>query len=399
MAFRSVSCVWFACVLCAVSGPAAAGAAAHGGFEDVTAALGLDREPEAGAGDELPFDGFDEENGGLAVADIDGDGRLELYVSYGDEGPGRLFGWDGSRFAPLAGNRGLAPRRMDRAGYFIDLDGDDSPDFLSIQAGGAAVFRNDGAGRFREEAGAFGIRLDRETHSMAAGDYDNDGDLDLFFAHWDSPWNGQRPATQYLWRNDGRGRFEDVSRIVPIRPVETGASRFSQEFSFTPTFSDIDGDGDPDLLLAGDFGASQVLRNDAGRGFTDIAGHALTDENGMGAAVADYDGDGRVDIFIANHGAAPTVYRNVIDNGHRWLSVSLSGRFANPHGIGARVTVHTATGRQVQEVHLGTGYLSQAPPVLHFGLGEDRVVRSVEVSWPGPGGRGAVLRMYRSTVA
>ena len=518
MTFRSVSCVWFACVLCAVSGPAAAGADAHGGFEDVTAAIGLDRQPEAG--DELPFDGFDEENGGLAVADIDGDGRLELYVSYGDEGPGRLFGWDGSRFAPLAGNRGLAPRRMDRAGYFIDLDGDGSPDFLSIQAGGAVVFRNDGAGRFREEAGAFGIRLDRETHSMAAADYDNDGDLDLFFAHWDSPWNGQRPATQYLWRNDGRGRFEDVSRIVPVRPVETGASRFSQEFSFTPTFSDIDGDGDPDLLLAGDFGASQVLRNDAGRGFTDIAGHALTDENGMGAAVADYDrdgdldwfvtsifdpdksagqgttgnrlyrnlgggfedateeagvreggwawgacfadfdndghadifhtngwfvsvdpgergypatvvefqtdrsrlfmsngdgtftergaelgiehrgqgrgvvctdydGDGRVDIFIANHGAAPTVYRNAIDNGHRWLSVSLSGRFDNREGIGARVTVHTATGRQVQEVRLGTGYLSQAPPVLHFGLGEDRVVRSVEVSWPGPGGQGS----------
>ena len=273
MAFRSVSCVWFACVLCAVSGPAAAGADAHGGFEDVTAAIGLDRGPEAG--DELPFDGFDEENGGLAVADIDGDGRLELYVSYGDEGPGRLFGWDGSRFAPLAGNRGLAPRRMDRAGYFIDLDGDDAPDFLSIQAGGAAVFRNDGAGRFREEAGAFGIRLDRETHSMAAADYDNDGDLDLFFAHWDSPWNGQRPATQYLWRNDGRGRFEDVSRIVPVRPVETGASGFSREFSFTPTFSDIDGDGDPDLLLAGDFGASQVLRNDAGRGFTDIAGRLI----------------------------------------------------------------------------------------------------------------------------
>ena len=62
---------------------------------------------------------------------------------------------------------------------------------------------------------------------------------------------------------------------MPVRPVETGASGFSREFSFTPTFSDIDGDGDPDLLLAGDFGASQVLRNDAGRGFTDIAGRLI----------------------------------------------------------------------------------------------------------------------------
>ena len=486
------------------------------GFVDVTEAIGLDRELEAGAGDERLFGDFGKENGGLAFADIDGDGRLELYVSYGDAGPGRLFGWDGSRFAPLAGNRGLAPGRMDRAGYFIDLDGDGSPDFLSIQAGGAAVFRNDGAGRFREETGAFGIRLDRETHSMAAGDYDNDGDLDLFFAHWGNFWNGQRPATQYLWRNDGRGRFEDVSRIVPVRPVETGGSRFSKEYSFTPTFSDIDGDGYPDLLLAGDFGASQVLRNDAGRGFTDTAGHALTDENGMGAAVADYDrdgdldwfvtsihdsdgsagegttgnrlyrnrgggfedateeagvreggwgwgacfadfdndghadifhtngwyadvepgeggypatvvefradrsrlfmsngdgtftersaalgidhsgqgrgvvcadydGDGRVDIFIANHGAAPTVYGNVFETGNHWLTIDLAGQFANPQAIGARVVVHTASGSQTQEVRLGTGYLSQGPPTLHFGLGPDDRVTAVEISWPGPG--------------
>ena len=92
MAFRGLSRVWFACVACAVSGRGVAGADAHGGFEDVIAAIGLDREPEAGAADERRLGRFDEENRGLAFADIDEDGRLEIHVSHGNASRGRLFG-------------------------------------------------------------------------------------------------------------------------------------------------------------------------------------------------------------------------------------------------------------------------------------------------------------------
>ena len=107
MAFRGLSRVWFACVVCAVSGRGVAGADAHGGFEEFIAAIGLDPEPEAA--DERRLGSFDEENRGLAVADIDEDGRLELHVSHGNASRGGLFGWDSGRFAPLAGNRGLVP--------------------------------------------------------------------------------------------------------------------------------------------------------------------------------------------------------------------------------------------------------------------------------------------------
>lgn len=75
--------------------------------------------------------------------------------------------------------------------------------------------------------------------------------------------------------------------------------------SYTPTFADIDGDGDPDLLLTGDFGSSQVLRNDADIAFVDITGAEITDENGMGAAVGDYDRDGDPDWFVSNTVAGP----------------------------------------------------------------------------------------------
>ena len=502
-----------------VSGGTAQVGAAEGGragFEEVTESVGLGyrtgAEPEEGVRHREPVDG------GLSLSDIDSDGRLELYVAHGHGEIGRLFSWDGRRFVRLDGNLGIAPAAMDRAGYFLDFDHDGWPDFVSIHASGVQLFRNDGNRRFEEATGVFAIGSGGSTFSMAAGDYDADGDLDLFFAQWGKRWSGLRAVSHYLWRNDGKGRYEDVSHIVPIRPSASPYSTREQEFSLTPTFADIDNDGDLDILLTGDFGSSQILRNDAGIVFTDITGAAITDENGMGAAVGDfdrdgdmdwfvtsihdadgssgfgptgnrlyrnlgdgrfedvtglagvreggwgwgtciedfdndghpdlfhtngwfddyaenegvdreeeraefledpsrlfmsngdgsfseraselginhsgqgrgavctdYDGDGRVDILIANHGAAPTVYRNVFGNGNHWLAIDLVGQHANPHGIGALVTVRSEAGSQVQEVRLGGSYLSQAPPILHFGLGRDRIANSIEVRWPGPG--------------
>ena len=486
------------------------------GFIDVTGAVGLHYDAGTGDDDAPILDGMGYENGGLAFGDIDNDGGFELYVAHGQNGSGRLFAFDGDRFAPLADNRGIRPARMDRAGYFIDLDHDGWQDFVSIQSRQVQLFRNDGAGHFREATQQFGLRIGRDAHSMAAADYDGDGDLDLLFAHWDNTWAGE--PTHYLWRNNGRGRYEDVSRTLPIRPVKRRFVKFAKEYSFTPTFADIDADGDPDILLAGDFRSSQVLRNDAALRFVDTGGAVIDDDNGMGAAVADYDrdgdldwfvssihdadnrtelggtgnrlyrnidgsgvfedatesagvriagwgwgacfadfdndghadlfvtngwfdeslrasagpasdpdefgadpsrlfmsdgdgtfterasalgightgqgrgvvctdydADGGVDIFVANHGAAPTVYRNVFTTDNHWLTVDLAGRHDNPRAIGARVTVHTPSGRQVQEVRLGTAYLSQAPPTLHFGLGRDARVSAIEVVWPGPG--------------
>ncbi len=526
-ALRICACVSAATIACLAGLLPASGAAGANdgasvaprvGFVDVSEAVGLNYVVETGGGEDgtEPIEG-NLEDGGLALSDTDGDGRLELYVAHGTGAIGRLFSWNGRRFEPRAGNGGIAPSFMNRAGYFIDLDDDGAVDFLSIHGEGTQAFRNDGSGRFTEMPTPFGARVDRSFYSMAAADYDGDGDLDPFFAHWNRFWNDIRPPTGYLWRNDGRGRYEDVSHLVPVRPGAFGSSPGKRELSMTPTFSDIDGDGDPDVLLAGDFGTSQVLRNEIGAGYRDITDTAITDENGMGAAVgdydldgdmdwfvtsihdadgrsgygptgnrlyrnkgdgrfedatdvagvrrggwgwgacladfdndgrpdlfhtngwlggdvenargesrsftgfhedpsrlfmangdgtfteraselgvrhtgqgrgvvcADYDGDGRVDILIANRGAAPTVYRNVFERRNHWLAIDLKGRHANPMAVGARVTVRTASGSQVQEVRLGTAYLSQAPSTLHFGLGPDQVAQSVEVRWPGPG--------------
>ena len=305
--------------------PTSPASGVRAGFVNVTEAVGLSYLVETGdEEDAAELSEGRREDGGISLADIDGDGWPELYVAHGAGEPGRLFSWDGHRFVRSAENGGIAPTTLDRAGYFIDLDDDSVPDFLSIQAAGTQAFRNDGSGRFKELPTPFGTGTDRSVYSMAAADYDGDGDLDPFFAHWNLPWNGIRPPARYLWRNDGKGRYEDVSHTVPVRPGAIRDSEKKREFSLTPTFVDIDGDGDPDILLAADFGASQVLRNDGG-GFTDITGSAITDENGMGAAVGDYDLDGDMDWFVTSihdpDGSSrfgPTgnrLYRNVGD-GH-----------------------------------------------------------------------------------
>ena len=79
------------------------------------------------------------------------------------------------------------------------------------------------------------------------------------------------------------------------------------------------------------------------------------------------------------------MFLNDHQNDNHYVSIDLVGTGANPEAIGARVTVTSASGSQIDEVRLGTAYLSQGPATLHFGLGEDDSISAIDVSWPGPG--------------
>ena len=158
-----VSVAAFACLigLAAAAGAGDPASSARAGFVDVTEAVGLSYHVKPGNGqDGTETSEGDRAGGGLALADVDGDGRPELYVAHGSGETGRLFGWNGRRFQPRPGNGGIAPAAMDRAGYFIDLDDDGVPDFLSIHAEGTQAFRNDASGRFAEMPGPFGSGAD-----------------------------------------------------------------------------------------------------------------------------------------------------------------------------------------------------------------------------------------------
>ncbi len=294
-------------------------------FVSVSESLGLCYEP-----DQAVFE-FDRSNtierdlfdfsGGFAYADIDNDGNFELYVSHGGGMNGRLFSYIGGGFKRLKDNRGIHPSSAEFGGFFVDLNSDSWVDFISVQQGGVEVFTNDGAGRFTESTDQSRLYHNRATLSVAASDFDVDGDVDLAFAHWGTGWRSEKPLSEYLWMNNGRGRFRDRSPHLPIAPTE------GSEQSFTPIFADIDSDGFPDLLMAGDFSSSQVLRNIEGRTFEDITTDQISDRNGMGAAVADYDRDGDLDWFVSSIWGDPQQFGDLFDGNRLYRNSDGSGDF------------------------------------------------------------------------
>ncbi|MFT7562125.1 MAG: hypothetical protein ACI93R_004060 [Flavobacteriales bacterium] len=245
--------------------------------------------------------------GGIAVADYNADGRLDFYATSGRNDVGRLLEQtaDG-HFTDVTIQTGIDVISAERGAIFVDINRDGWPDLISVQDGPSLlqVFANNGDGSFTDISESTGIVLSKAAFSIAAGDYDLDGDLDLFFAHWNT--NRDINPLEFLWQNQGDGTFIDRSISVEIDSV-TG--RFVAEdpeaeieYSFTPIFADINNDRYPDILLASDFDTSQVLLNNSGAGFIDITPEAINDQAGMGATVADYDNDGDLDWFVSSIG-------------------------------------------------------------------------------------------------
>jgi hypothetical protein len=285
--------------------PTATPSAAAWTFTDVTAAAGLDYQH--GYADPLYYAENGLTAGGVAAGDFDGDGWVDLYAVGGDHGANLLLRnrGDGS-FENVAPRAGVAVEGRRGSGpTFADVDGDGRLDLLvlGIDDSLPILFRNRGDGTFADVTVASGLTVDRDSFSSAFGDYDRDGDLDLFIAHW-SAQVSPGETTQSLWRNDGGAVFVDVSVasgvsaaiIAMLFPGEP----FAFDFTFTPNFADIDADGWLDLLLASDFGNSRVLINNRDGTFANRTTAVISDENGMGGAVGDYDNDGDLDWFVSS---------------------------------------------------------------------------------------------------
>jgi len=242
--------------------------------------------------------------GGLAVVDIDQDGNVDLYLVAGDGSPNRLFRNDGNnQFVDIAATIGLDLTHKGSGPAFADIDGDGDLDlFIGAVAGDPFyLMRNDG-GQFVDVTQTSGITITAEnTVSAGFGDYDMDGDLDLVLAHWGNP---QSNDTETLWANNGDGTFHSASiqsgiagtLLVPARGAAPGQLT---DYTFAPMFTDLDMDGDPDLVISADFVTSQVYRNNGDGTFQLITDrNVIIDDSGMGSAVGDYDNDGDMDWFV-----------------------------------------------------------------------------------------------------
>jgi hypothetical protein len=221
---------------------------------------------------------------------------------------------------------------------------------------------------------------------VGIGDYDLDGHLDLFKTHFADDSNG-------LYRNDGKGNFDDVTRTsrlgVETRYVCWGAG-----------IVDLDNDGHPDLFMVtgnvypeverklpqyANKTPRAVFRNLGNGTFEELmeeAGPAIAEAHcSRGCAFGDFDNDGDVDVLIVNLNEPPSLLRNDLRGKQNWIKVKLEGVKSNRSAIGARVLARYGGKTQAQAVLSQSSFYSTNDPRLHFGLGTASSV-DLEVYWP-----------------
>ena len=277
-------------------------------FTEISDAAGLNRQWGY-----LEDSTFDAESmaAGIAAIDYDQDGDIDVYAVGGNLDHNRLFQNQGDgNFIDVSLETGLNLRHKGTAPTFADIDGDGDLDvFIGAVSGDPYYLMENRGGGFFDITSNAGIILNApNTFSAAFADYDLDGDLDLALAHWGYV---ESDDTETLWRNNGEGIFEPVSRQSRISAtliesadpdaLQLAAPALRNDNSFTPNFADIDSDGDQDLLMAADFRTSQVFRNNGDSRFTKTTDrNVIRDQAGMGAAIGDYDNDGDLDWFVTS---------------------------------------------------------------------------------------------------
>jgi Flp pilus assembly protein TadD len=355
----------------------------EGGFEDVTAAAGLNEN-----NDRYSF--------APAWCDYDGDGRPDLYVA-NDFGRNNLYRNEGGRFRDVAAEAGVEDLGPGMSATWLDYDGDGRPDLYVTNmwtaagqrlmeseafqpvardglreayhrhAKGNTLYRNRGDGTFEETSAAERVEMGRWSWTGDALDFDCDGTPELYVTAGMITNSAGKDLMSFFWR---QVVAKSPAKLQPASAYENGWNAINQLIREDYSWNG----GEPNVFY--------VRR---GARYYDVSGISGLDfaEDSRAFAATDFNGDGRLDLFLKSRlGPQVRALENRSGAANNVLVLSLEGTRSNRDAIGAWVVVEHERGKTAQGLQAGSGYLAQHTKRLHFGLGKSKQAKKITIRWP-----------------
>ena len=282
---------------------------------------------------------------------------------------------------------------------WCDFDDDGFPDlYVANDVSDNALFRNKGDGTFEDVSYTSFVADYRGAMGIGTGDWDNDGDFDMFITHWMAQENA-------LYTNlIAQLNTKDIAASNRIKFMDDadryGLGQIALDFiGFGTFFFDYNNDSKLDIFIAN--GSTFQQRDNSkelvpmkdqllwNRGKDDgffivseVSGSYFNESYvGRGAAYADYDNDGDLDIVVINNIGPAKLLRNDGGNAQNWLQVKLEQNKKNRFGFGVKIRKVSRRSQQVRQVGTQGPYFSQNSLIQHFGLGDDTTIDTLEITW------------------